>query len=168
MSPHPASRSLRRLALALAGAGLLLAALSVTDRHGIGAPTPRADPTFDPLLDAAGGAVCGPVASTQIAKVWLVARSRAKTETAPFQPVPMQAAGGDVPLYANLGTLALPDQHPQPARRRPTSTRACACPSASTMPRRSARSRRRRSSIPIARCASGARRWCSARTSTCR
>ena len=107
MSPHPASRSLRRLALALAGAGLLFAALSVADRHGIGAPTPGADPTFDPLLDAAGGAVCGPVASAQIAKVWLLAAA-AKTETAPFQPQPMQAAGGEVPVYNDLGTLAFP------------------------------------------------------------
>ena len=29
----------------------------------------------------------------------------AKAETAPFQPVPMQAARGDVRLYSNLGTL---------------------------------------------------------------
>ena len=39
---------------------------------------------------------------------------------------------------------------------------------ASTTPRRSAPSRRRRSSIRPARCASGARRWSSAPTSTCR
>jgi len=31
----------------------------------------------------------------------------AKTETAPFQPMPMKAASGDVPLYGNLGTLAM-------------------------------------------------------------
>jgi len=107
VSPHPTSRSLRRLALALAGAGLLLAALSVADRHGIGAAATAADPTFDPLLDAAGGAVCGPVASAQMPKVWLLAAA-AKTETAPFQPQPMQAAGGEVPVYNDLGTLAFP------------------------------------------------------------
>jgi tetratricopeptide (TPR) repeat protein len=38
----------------------------------------------------------------------LKALVRVKSETAPFQPVPMQAAGGTVPLYANLGTLAFP------------------------------------------------------------
>jgi len=106
VSPLPTSRSLRRLALALAGAGLLLAALSVTDRQGIGAAA-KADPTFDPLLNAAGGAMCGPVASAQMPKVWLLAAA-AKTETAPFQPQPMQAAGGEVPVYNDLGTLAFP------------------------------------------------------------
>ncbi len=30
----------------------------------------------------------------------------AQTETKPFKPQPMQAAGGDVPLYDNLGTLS--------------------------------------------------------------
>jgi tetratricopeptide (TPR) repeat protein len=100
-SPRP----LRRLALALAAAGLLLATLSVADRHGIGASTPRADPTFDPLLDAAGTATCGPVVSPKMQAMWLLAAA-AKTETAPFQPQPMQAAGGDVPVFADLGTLA--------------------------------------------------------------
>jgi len=90
----------------LAGAGLLLAALSVTDRQGIGAAA-KADPTFDPLLNAAGGAMCGPVASAQMPKVWLLAAA-AKTETAPFQPQPMHAAGGEVPVYNDLGTLAFP------------------------------------------------------------
>ena len=98
-------RPLRRLALALAAAGLLLATLSVADRQVIGASAPRPDPTFDPLLDAGGNAVCGPVVSPKMQAVWLLAAA-AKTETAPFQPQPMQAAGGDVPVYKDLGGLA--------------------------------------------------------------
>jgi len=63
----------------------------------------RAGPSFDPLLV---GGVCRPVVSGPPAL--LKALVRVKSETAPFQPVPMQAAGGTVPLYANLGTLAFP------------------------------------------------------------
>ena len=102
MTPHP--RPLRRLALALAAAGLLLATLSIPDRRGVGAAT-AADPTFDPLLDSAGAPTCGPVASPKLQAMWLLAAAT-KTETAPFQPQPMQAAGGDVPIYTDLGTLA--------------------------------------------------------------
>ena len=105
--PHRPNRPLRRLALALAAAGLLLATLSVADRRGSGASAATADPTFDPLLDAAGAPICGPVASPKLQAVWLLAAA-AKTETAPFQPQPMQAAGGDVPVYGDLGTLAFP------------------------------------------------------------
>ena len=43
----------------------------------------------------------------KIPAAWLVA-AVAKTETTPFQPQPMKAAGGDVPLYKDLGTLAFP------------------------------------------------------------
>ena len=107
MSPHRTRRPLRRLALALAAAGLLLASLSVADRRVIGAAAATADPTFDPLLDIAGAPTCGPVAAPKLQAVWLLAAA-AKTETAPFQPQPMQAAGGDVPLYGDLGPLAFP------------------------------------------------------------
>jgi len=101
------TRSLRRLALAIAAAGLLLATLSVADRSGgaVATATP-ADPTFDPLLDG-GAAVCGPPVALQLQRRWLLAAA-AKTETAPFQPQPMQAAGGDVPIYSDLGNLAFP------------------------------------------------------------
>ncbi len=128
---HPA---LRRLALSLAAAGLVLGGLTVADRSVTGRPGyagkggntantantanagsagnagmtvgRTADPGFDPLLDAAG-AGCGPFAGStpgRPAAQWLVA-AVAKTETAPFQPQPMQAASGDVPLYRDLGTL---------------------------------------------------------------
>jgi tetratricopeptide (TPR) repeat protein len=106
MLPFPRIRSLRRLALALAAAGLLLATLSVADRRSVGAAAKGAiaDPTFDPLLDG-GGAVCGPPVGLQIQRTWLLAAA-AKTETAPFQPQPMQAVGGDVPVYNDLGNLS--------------------------------------------------------------
>jgi len=106
VSPHRTRRPLRRLALALAVAGLL-ASLSVADRRVIGAAAATADPTFDPLLDIAGAPTCGPVAAPKLQAVWLLAAA-AKTETAPFQPRPMQAAGGEVPLYGDLGPLAFP------------------------------------------------------------
>ena len=100
---HHAPRSQRRrLALALVAAGLLLGSLTVVDRRGVGA----ADPTFDPLLDGGSAGVCGPLpGAPKLQAQWLLAVA-AKTETAPFQPQAMKAAGGDVPLYADLGTLA--------------------------------------------------------------
>ncbi|RTL15030.1 MAG: hypothetical protein EKK52_21650 [Burkholderiales bacterium] len=36
----------------------------------------------------------------------LLANTPPKSETAPFQPAPMQAAAGDVPLYADLGRIS--------------------------------------------------------------
>jgi len=112
MSSNARHRALHRLALALAAAGLLAASLSIADRSSGGnaafAAT-AAGPTFDPLLDSGPGAVCGPIAGTsmKIPTAWLVA-AVAKTETTPFQPQPMKAAGGDVPIYQGLGTLAFP------------------------------------------------------------
>ena len=110
MSLHPIHRSQRRrLVLALVAAGLLLAGLSVVDRRGVGSTTVvAADPTFDPLLDGGSASICGPlVGGSKLQAPWLLAVA-AKTETAPFQPQPMKAAGGDVPLYKDLGTLAFP------------------------------------------------------------
>jgi tetratricopeptide (TPR) repeat protein len=112
MSSNPHHRPLRRLALALAAAGLLSATLSVVDRPSGGntpAAATAAGSTFDPLLDTGPESACGPVAaaSVKIPAAWLVAVV-AKTETAPFQPQPMKAAGGDVPLYQGLGTLSFP------------------------------------------------------------
>jgi len=96
---------LRRLALALAAAGLLLAGLSFVDRDGLGIAGSKSDPTFDPLLDAGGAPVCGPLAIAAPPRLLLAAVT--KTETAPFQPQPMQAAGGDVPIYRDLGSLSM-------------------------------------------------------------
>ena len=90
----------RRILIALAAAGLAASTLLATDRAGAGRTSTAA--AFDPLLDPAGRP-CGPVAGGQPAL--LKALIAAKTETAPFQPAPMQAAGGDVPLYKDLGRL---------------------------------------------------------------
>ncbi|MGO4394923.1 type IV pilus biogenesis/stability protein PilW [Variovorax sp. M-6] len=83
-------------AIAIASSSLLVA-------DGVGAGG-RAS-TFDPLLSEPGRA-CAPVVTGPPAM--LKALIRVKSETTPFQPVPMQAAGGTVPLYRNLGTLAFP------------------------------------------------------------
>ena len=58
---------------------------------------------YDPLLSEPGN-VCTPAVAGRpplLQKLIL-----AQTETKPFKPQPMQAAGGDVPLYDNLGTLS--------------------------------------------------------------
>ncbi len=82
-----------RMALALAGIG----ALALTPAAGVGGGD-----EFDPLFD--GGALCGPPAGGQPAV--LEALILARTETAPFQPVPARPAMGETPvLYQNLGTL---------------------------------------------------------------
>jgi tetratricopeptide (TPR) repeat protein len=88
-----------RLAMA-AGLAVLASGLLVAD--GVSAGRTAAEP-FDPLLSD-GGRLCGPVVAGPPAL--LKALVLAKAETTPFQPVPMQAAGGEVPLYTNLGTLA--------------------------------------------------------------
>jgi tetratricopeptide (TPR) repeat protein len=112
MSPNAPHRLLRRLPLALAVAGLLAASLFAVDRSSGGSTDAAATAigaTFDPLLDTAPASACGPVGGTsmKIPAAWLVA-AVAKTETTPFQPQPMKAAGGDVPLYKGLGALAFP------------------------------------------------------------
>jgi tetratricopeptide (TPR) repeat protein len=84
-------------------AGLVaLASTSLLVADGVSAGRSSAAP-FDPLLSDPGG-VCGPVLAGPPAL--LKALVLAKAETAPFQPVPMQAASGEVPLYTNLGTMA--------------------------------------------------------------
>jgi hypothetical protein len=94
------SAVLRRFALVPVAGGLVVAGLLAVD----GAVARRSGgAAFDPLF-AGPGSVCGPIGLGQPAV--LKALVLAKTETAPFQPVPMQAAGGDVPLYKNLGPLA--------------------------------------------------------------
>jgi tetratricopeptide (TPR) repeat protein len=89
---------LRRIVAALAACTLLGAGSVSTVPANAG----RGD-AFDPLLGE-GGMACGPVAGGKPAL--LKALLLAKTETAPFQPVPMKAAGGDVPMYTNLGELS--------------------------------------------------------------
>ena len=103
---RPIVRSpLRRLAFALAAAGVLVAGVSFVDREVRGTTArSTSDPTFDPLLDAGGAPTCGPLGGIAARPLLLAAVT--KTETLPFQPQPMKAAGGDVPIYNDLGTLA--------------------------------------------------------------
>lgn len=99
MKPHR-SVAVRRVVIAFAACATVLSGALIVDRAGIGG-TPAS--SFDPLLDD-GGRACGPVTGGQpaVLKALLIA----KTETAPFQPAAMKAAGGDVPLYRNLGVLS--------------------------------------------------------------
>ena len=95
------SALLRRSGIALAAGALLSSGAFVADPAS--AVRSNADPSFDPLLSLPAGGNCGPVVGGR-SKVF-EALLLAKTETAPFQPQPMQAAGGAVPLYRNLGSL---------------------------------------------------------------
>ena len=81
-----------RMALAVAAVG----ALALTPAAGV-----TSEEEFDPLLD--GRAFCGPPTGPSPLLRNLVI---AQTETRPFKPQPMQASGGEVPLYDNLGTLS--------------------------------------------------------------
>src|SRR5437867_842069 len=90
MSLHSSFR-LSRIAIALGACGL------------VSSGTLAGADSFDSLLGEPGRA-CGVAANGQppVMKALIIA----KTETAPFQPAPMKAASGDVPLYDNLGSLA--------------------------------------------------------------
>ena len=81
-----------RMVLALAAVG----ALALTPAAGVGG-----NDDFDQLLD--GRAFCGPPEGRPPLLQKLIL---AQAETKPFKPQPMQAAGGEVPLYDNLGTLS--------------------------------------------------------------
>jgi len=88
----------RKLVLALAAAGMLVAT-------GFGDGDGRQD-YFDPVLEP--GAFCGRADGSQPPLLRELIRV-AKTETAPFQPVPPKPALGETPvLYGNLGRLSFP------------------------------------------------------------
>lgn len=89
---------------ALAALPLVLAAMlsPAEPAAGRGAEPPARE-AYDPLLSESGN-VCTPAAPGRpplLQKLVL-----AQAETRPFKPQPMQAAGGEVPLYGNLGTLS--------------------------------------------------------------
>ena len=87
-----------RLVLALAATGMVVAT-GFNDGATAGA-------WFDPVLQP--GAFCGPADGKQPALLRDLIRV-AKTETAPFQPVPPKPALGEKPvLYGNLGKLHFP------------------------------------------------------------
>jgi hypothetical protein len=76
-------RPLRRSALALAAAGLLLAGVCLIERQVFGGTAgSKADPTFDPLLDGTGAPICGPLGGIKPQALWTLA-AVTKTETAP-------------------------------------------------------------------------------------
>jgi tetratricopeptide (TPR) repeat protein len=94
---------LRGGAMALALAGLFSSASLMASR-GV---EPSGGETYDPLLSEQGN-VCAPAVAGRppLLQKLILAQAGAKSETKPFKPQPMQAAGGEVPLYDNLGTLS--------------------------------------------------------------
>lgn len=96
----PSCRALRALSAAMGAVVLLAGAAPRVAQH---------EGAFDPLLDPASR--CGPARAGSsgppvlIETLLAAADSQRKTETAPFQPAPMQAAEGAPPLYGDLGTL---------------------------------------------------------------
>lgn len=86
---------LRGVAMALAVAGLFSSSDLLASRSG--------GEAYDPLLSGTGS-VCGPAVAGR--PPLLRNLVLAQTETRPFKPQPMQAAGGEVPLHDNLGTLS--------------------------------------------------------------
>ncbi|MDR7269679.1 tetratricopeptide (TPR) repeat protein [Pelomonas saccharophila] len=85
----------------------LLQALAAIGLVALGGSADRAA-AFDPLLDSVGG-VCAPTVAGQPVLLQALLASAAvqpKTETAPFQPAPMKAAPGDVPVYKDLGRMS--------------------------------------------------------------
>lgn len=99
-SPRP-SFTLAALAFALAcTAGH---AGAVGDGFGSRGTGPAAGAAYDPLLSEAGN-VCAPVAAGR--PLLLRHLVLAQAETRPFKPQPMQASGGDVARYDNLGGLS--------------------------------------------------------------
>jgi len=97
---QPALIPLRGVATDLTLAGLF----SAGDRKASRGIEPSSRGAYDPLLSEPGN-VCAPAVAGR--PPLLRALVLAQTETRPFKPQPMQAAGGDVPLYDNLGTLSL-------------------------------------------------------------
>ncbi len=88
-----------KAALVIAVGGAIVATVLAGGRVSAG----RVVEAYDPVV-AEPARMCRPNTSGPPA-LWknLVL---AKTETTPFQPVPMKAAGGEVPLYKDLGTLS--------------------------------------------------------------
>lgn len=89
-------------------ASRLLQALAALGLVGLGGSADQAA-AFDPLLSGPGG-VCAPSAAGRPALLQALLTATAatprKTETAPFQPAPMKAAPGEVPVYRDLGRMS--------------------------------------------------------------
>ena len=124
MAPNPRFPP-RRVVVALAACGLFPTALLWPSSTDAGRPAATA---FDSLLSEPGSA-CGPGRQGQPAL--LKALVLARSETAPFQPAPMQAAAGEVPLYEGLGTFGLKIATRNP-RAPPIATAMCSAPTIAT------------------------------------
>ena len=98
------SRLLPPLLRVLAACGLVLLAATAASSGAT---------AFDPLLSDAGG-VCQPLASGRPVLLQALLAAAPKTETAPFQPAPMKAAPGDVPIYGDLGRMSFKLGHASP------------------------------------------------------
>lgn len=84
----------------------LVAAASLAALGGSAGPAAA----FDPLLSTPGGLCRAAAAGRPVLLQALLASAatRPRTETAPFQPPPMQPAAGEVPVYAGLGRMSFP------------------------------------------------------------
>jgi tetratricopeptide (TPR) repeat protein len=100
LARHSARIPLHGVAMAMALAGLVSPAELMASRGD----EPSGLATYDPLLSEPGS-VCAPAIAGRPSLLQKLIY--AQTETKPFKPQPMQAAGGEVPLYDNLGTLSL-------------------------------------------------------------
>jgi tetratricopeptide (TPR) repeat protein len=89
----PQSRRLLRLLRTLSAGGLVVLAGTAGQAGGA--------VSFDPLLD--GGALCRAPGGGPVLLQALATAATGKTETAPFRPGAAQAAGGEVPLFKDLG-----------------------------------------------------------------
>src|SRR5262245_47161496 len=89
---RPALSTIAGLSFALAFSAELIRSGDLTE-----------SPTYDALLSEPGY-MCAPAVAGR--PPLLQNLILAQTETKPFNPQPMKAAGGDVPLYDNLGTLS--------------------------------------------------------------
>lgn len=102
---HLSRASTRRSRLSrVAGLGFALAGLlSSAELTASRSVEPAGRGAYDPLLSDTGN-VCTPAVAGRPPLLQQLVLAQA--ETKPFRPQPMQAAGGEVPLYNNLGTLS--------------------------------------------------------------
>lgn len=96
---HPRLTTLIAFAFALASPIGLVSSADLASR----ATETSSVATYDALLSEPG-TLCGPSVAGRPPLLQMLVL--AQTETRPFKPQPMKAAGGDVPLYDNLGKLS--------------------------------------------------------------
>src|SRR5689334_19894968 len=98
MPPTKKPPALRRVALSLAACGAIASTVLVASRVTAGEGKVLYDPVLlEPAIACTPGSGGMPAVFRNLVL--------AKTETQPFKPQPMKAAGGDVPLLEGLGKL---------------------------------------------------------------